>query len=60
MDASIDAASHDSDPDGDAGAAAWEAAWTEEIRRRVEAWQAGEVQPIPGERVFEELKDLFR
>ena len=51
---------HDSDPNGDGEAAACETAWAEEIRRRVEGWRAGRVKPIPGERVFEELKDLFR
>ncbi|HEX8271626.1 MAG TPA: addiction module protein [Longimicrobiaceae bacterium] len=60
MDSRIDATSHDADPHNDGEGAACEAAWAEEIRRRVRAWRAGEVQPIPGERVFEELKDLFR
>jgi putative addiction module component (TIGR02574 family) len=37
-----------------------EQAWAEEIRRRVEELRSGAVQPIPGEQVFAELKDLFR
>ncbi len=37
-----------------------EQAWAEEIRRRVHELRSGAVQPIPGEQVFAELKDLFR
>lgn len=37
-----------------------EQAWAEEIERHVAGLRSGEVQPIPGEQVFEELKDLFR
>ena len=34
-------------------------AWTEEVRRRVEALRSGAVQSIPGEQVFAELKDIL-
>ena len=37
-----------------------ERAWAEEIERRVGELRSGKVQPIPGEQVFEELKDLFQ
>jgi putative addiction module component (TIGR02574 family) len=37
-----------------------EKAWAEEVRRRVAELRSGEVEPIPGEQVFEELDDLFR
>lgn len=37
-----------------------ERAWAEEIRQRVEDLRSGKVKPIPGEEVFDELKDLFR
>jgi putative addiction module component (TIGR02574 family) len=37
-----------------------EQVWAAEIRRRVEDLRSGAVQTIPGEQVFEELKDLFR
>ena len=40
--------------------AALEQAWAVEIRRRVHYLRSGAVQTIPGEQVFEELKDLFR
>jgi putative addiction module component (TIGR02574 family) len=40
--------------------AAVERAWAAEIRRRVDELHSGRVQTIPGEQVFEELKDLFR
>lgn len=36
-----------------------EQAWAEEIRRRVHELGTGAVQPIPGEQVFAELKDLL-
>ncbi len=37
-----------------------EQAWAEEIERRVGELRSGAVRPIPGEIVFEELKDLYR
>lgn len=37
-----------------------ERAWAVEIRRRVDELRSGAVQTIPGEQVFEELKDLLR
>ena len=37
-----------------------ERAWAAEIERRVAEVRTGAVQPIPGEQVFEELKDLYR
>lgn len=37
-----------------------ESAWAEEIERRVADFRSGKVKPIPGEQVFDELKDLFR
>jgi putative addiction module component (TIGR02574 family) len=37
-----------------------ERAWAEEIERRVADLRSGKVKPIPGEQVFDELKDLFR
>ena len=36
-----------------------EAAWTEEIGRRVEEIQSGRVVPIPGEQVIEELRAKY-
>ncbi|MET0395419.1 MAG: addiction module protein [Longimicrobiaceae bacterium] len=36
------------------------AAWAAEIQRRVEELRSGKVQPIPGEKVFEELKTFLR
>jgi hypothetical protein len=45
-------------PDGDAGHAA---AWAAEFHRRGGlALRNGKVKPVPGERVFEELKTFFR
>jgi putative addiction module component (TIGR02574 family) len=37
-----------------------EQAWAQEIERRVTELRSGEVETIPGEQVFEELKDLLR
>jgi putative addiction module component (TIGR02574 family) len=36
-----------------------EAAWSEEIKRRVEEIQSGKVEMIPGEQVLRELADEF-
>ena len=37
-----------------------EQAWLVEVRRRVAELRSGSVKPVPGEQVFEELKDLTR
>ena len=37
-----------------------ERAWAEEIERRVAELSSGAVETIPGEQVFDELKDLLR
>ena len=36
-----------------------EAAWSDEIKRRVEEIQSGKVRTIPGEQVFRELAEEF-
>lgn len=37
-----------------------EQAWLVEVRRRVAEFRSGAVNPIPGEQVLEELRDLTR
>jgi putative addiction module component (TIGR02574 family) len=44
--------------DGAAGAGA-EAAWAEEIKRRVDEIRSGKVKMIPGEQVLREMADEF-
>ena len=37
-----------------------EALWLEEAERRLEEWEQGKVQGIPGDKVMQEFRDLLR
>jgi putative addiction module component (TIGR02574 family) len=49
----------DADADEDMTREEWEAAWAEEINRRVEAIRNGTAKMIPGDEVMRRLREKF-